>query len=384
MSRRILLRWLAAGALAQPQVLGGLGFGLGSLRRSGKRRSVSMTTELFGHMPDGSPVQLFTLANAQGVRVSLTNYGGILTDIQTPDRDGRPGRIALGFDRLERYLAGHPFFGAVAGRVANRIARATFDLEGRTYSLAANNGRNHLHGGKIGFDKKVWTARTIAPATVELTYISADGEEGYPGTLTTKVTYELTDKNELVIRYHATTDRPTLVNLTNHSYFNLAGQGNIEGHLLRLHASRYTPADGELIPTGEIRDVAGTPFDFRQVHRLGERMDAAGLTPPGYDHNFVLDHHGHAVALAAELSEPLSGRSLQVLTNQPGVQIYTANFLPKEGLECSGGTRFGFHGGVCLETQNFPDAVHQKGFPSPILRPGEVYDRTTVFRFGLV
>jgi aldose 1-epimerase len=343
-----------------------------------------MQTETFGTMPDGATVKLFTLSNASGLRVSITEYGAIITDIQAPDREGRLARVALGFDRLERYLAGHPFFGAVAGRVANRIARATFDLEGRTHVLAANNGRNHLHGGLKGFDKRIWSSQSLDDSTVEFRLVSEDGEEGYPGRLETQLTCRLNDRNELVTHYLATTDRPTLVNLTNHTYFNLAGAGDIEGHILELHAAKYTPSDAELIPTGELRDVAGTPFDFRKPHRLGDRMADTGLNPPGYDHNFVLDRHGHTPALAARLTDPVSGRRLEVLTDQPGVQVYTANFLPDAGIECTGGVRFGRHGGVCLETQNFPDAVHQPHFPSPILRPGEVYDRTTIFRFTAV
>lgn len=372
--RAILHRFRVLGA----GILGG-----GHYLHRNRLRRVTITAQAFGALPGGAIANLYTLSNHRGMQASITNFGAIITDIRTPDRHGVSGGVTLGFERLERYLAGHPFFGAVAGRVANRIAGAAFNLEGRNFALAANNGRNHLHGGLKGFDKQLWEARVSDPDGLELTYRSRDGEEGYPGNLDVKVLYRLTADNALEIHYDAVTDRPTLVNLTNHSYFNLAGSGTIHGHVVRLRAHQYTPANAELIPTGEFREVEGSPFDFLTPRALGERMSQTGLTPSGYDHNFVLDHRGGLPASAVDVFEPISGRTLEVLTNQPGVQLYTANFLPESGIECSGGVRFGRHGGVCLETQNFPDAIHHPNFPSPVLLPGETYRRSTILRFGV-
>lgn len=341
----------------------------------------------FGALPDGRTVDLFTFRNDRGVTLQATNYGLIITALHVPDRMGRAGNVVLGFDNLPRYLQGHPFFGAIAGRVANRIALGRFSIDGADYQLATNNGPNHLHGGKVGFDKRLWTPTgeqvTDAGATVEFTYTSADGEEGYPGNLKCVVTYTLTAANELRIHYRATTDKPTPVNLTNHSYFNLAGGGKIHDHELRLTADRFTPVGPGLIPTGELADVRGTALDFTTPRCLGERILETGLTPPGYDHNFVLNSGGGTLAPAARVVEPTSGRTLEVLTDQPGVQLYTANFFPVDGIECAGGVRFGPHGAFCLETQNFPDAVNQPRFPKSVWRPGETYDTTTVFRFGV-
>jgi aldose 1-epimerase len=346
---------------------------------------MTLDEKIFGHMPDGAPVKIYTLKNQNGVMVRITEYGAILTEIHAPDRRGNDGDVVLGFDSLDRYLKGHPFFGAIAGRVANRIAHGTFTLEGTQYTLARNNGPNHLHGGLKGFDKKVWKSKPL-PATdhevgVELSCFSADGEEGYPGNLNVKATYTLTDKNELRIDYQATTDKATPVNLTNHSYFNLAGSGDILGHELYLAADRYTPTDEGLIPTGEIKSVKGTPLDFTTPTSLGARFTQTGLKPAGYDHNFVLNSGGKSLALAARVYEPGSGRVMEVLTTEPGVQLYTAN-----GLDGSvtgvGGVVYPRHGGFCLETQHYPDAINKPNFPSVLLRPGETFKSTTIYKFS--
>lgn len=347
--------------------------------------SMKLDQSSFGSMPDGAEAKLFTVTNGHGVTARFTNYGLILTEILVPDRDGRAGNIVLGFDNLPRYLKGHPFFGAIAGRVANRIAKGEFTLDGKTYHLAVNNGPNHLHGGNVGFDKKLWTIEgyelTPEAASVRFSYTSVDGEEGYPGTLKVTVTYTLNQANEFRIHYTATTDRATPINLTNHSYFNLAGKGTVDDQVLQLFAARYTPVDEGLIPTGDFAPVAGTALDFTRPHRLGERIDATGLKPPGYDHNFVLDSGGKGITRAARVTDPASGRVLEVLTDRPGIQLYTANHFPADGYECNGGIRFPSHGAFCLETQNYPDAINKPGFPSAVLKPGETYDTTTVFRF---
>lgn len=326
---------------------------------------------------------LFTLKNERDIVIKITNYGGIITEIHTPDRDGNSGNIALGFDNLEQYLAGHPNFGALIGRYGNRIADARFSLDGETYQLAANNGDNSLHGGIVGFDDVLWDAEVIScdeRAVLKLSYISVDGEEGFPGTLKVEVTYELL-MDQFFITYEATTDKATPVNLTNHSYFNLAGEGTILDHVLYLNASRYTPVDKELIPTGEIANVEGTPFDFRKPRVIGERIKEVGGNPGGYDHNFVLDGSSEEKVLAAKLMDPKSGRSLEVFTTEPGVQLYTGNFL--DGSLVSGDLTYVKNSGLCLETQHFPDSPNQPEFPSTILRPGEKYVTQTIFRFGV-
>lgn len=349
------------------------------------RKTMKLDQSPFGQMPDGTEAMLFTVSNGNGVTARFTNYGLILTELLVPDRDGKPGNVVLGFDTLQRYLKGHPFFGAIAGRVANRIGKGQFTLDGKSYQLAINNGPNHLHGGTVGFDKKLWTVGgydlTPEKASVRFTYVSVDGEEGYPGTLKVTVTYTLNQANELRIHYSATTDRATPINLTNHSYFNLAGRGTIDDQVLQVFAARYTPVDAGLIPTGALAPVAGTALDFTSPKRLGDRINATGLDVPGYDHNFVLDDGGKQVAPAARVTDPASGRTLEVLTDRPGIQLYTANHFPADGYECNGGLRFPPHGAFCLETQNFPDAINKPSFPKAVLRPGEMYDTTTVFRF---
>ncbi len=335
----------------------------------------------FGRTADGTPVEIFTLTNAHGLSAKITKYGTIITELHVPDRNGKFGDVVLGFDNLEQYLKGHPFFGAVAGRVANRIAGAQFELDGKTYKLAANNGPNSLHGGKKGFDKYVWKAEPQAGAAVKFTHSSPDGDEGYPGKVDVTMVMSLTDANELTIDYTAVTDAPTPINLTNHSYFNLACGGDILKHELRLVADQYTPAGPGLIPTGEIRSVKGTPFDFTTAQPIGARLAEIGAEPPGYDTNFVLRPGGPGPRLAARVREPGSGRVLEVLTTEPAVQFYTGNFL-NGSVTGKGGTAYGRHSGFCLETQHFPDSVHHANFPSTILRPGQTYRQTTVHRFS--
>jgi aldose 1-epimerase len=337
---------------------------------------------------DGKQVKLFTLINNKGTVVRVTNYGLIITDIQTADRNGKFGHISLGFDNLDQYLKGHPFFGAIAGRVANRIAKGKFSLDGKDYTLAVNNGPNHLHGGLKGFDKQVWEAMPLPPAehgqAIEFHYLSKDGEEGYPGNLDVTVTYTLTDNDELRIDYRATTDKATPVNLTNHSYFNLAGSGDTLGTEIFIDADRYTKTDDTLIPTGELAPVNGTALDFKQPVAMGARiaqLDKAHGGPGGYDHNFVLNSGGGRLALAARAHEPKSGRVLEVFTTEPGVQLYNAIGLDGS-LAGHDGVHYVKYGGFCLETQHFPDSINHPSFPSVVLRPGQAFNSTTVFKFA--
>jgi len=346
---------------------------------------MSLEEKVFGQMPDGTPVKIYTLRNRNGIVAKITEYGAIITELHVPDRNGKTGNVVLGFDNLDRYLKGHPFFGAIAGRVANRIGNGKFTLDGKDYTLATNNGPNHLHGGLKGFDKKVWKSKplntTDHEVAVEFSCFSPDGEEGYPGNLTLTVVYTLTDKNELRIDYKATTDKATPVNFTNHSYFNLAGAGDIFGHELWLNADNFTPVDDGLIPTGDIKSVKGTALDFTKQTAIGARYKEAGLKTPGYDHNFVLNHGGKSLGSAARVFEPKSGRVMEVLTTEPGIQLYTANYLDGT-ITGVGGVLYPRHGGFCLETQHFPDSINKPNFPSVVLRPGETFGSTTVFRFS--
>jgi len=340
----------------------------------------SLQKSSFGKLPDGTAAELYMLTNGNGLVAKVTTYGTIITELQVPDRHGTMGDIVLGFDSLEQYLKSHPFFGCTVGRVANRIAKGRFTLDGRTYTLAVNNGPNHLHGGIKGFDKVVWNAEPQAGAVVKFTYTSPDGEEGYPGTLHVAVLMALTDENELRIDYRATTDKPTPVNLTNHSYFNLAGTGDVLSHELMIAADHFTPADDTNIPTGEIRPVKGSPMDFSTPMPIGSRFAQLDGEPVGYDRNYVLNGGGKSIALAARAYDPTSGRQLECYTTQPGVQLYTANYLDGS-LTGKNGWVYKRHSGFCLETQHFPDSVNHPSFPSVILRPGETYAQTTVYRF---
>lgn len=335
------------------------------------------------------PLSVFTLANSRGMEARITNYGGILMSLKVPDRRGRLEDVVLGFDTPEEYRTKpHPYFGALVGRYANRIAGAKFSLNGQTYSLAPNNNGNSLHGGNTGFDKKIWQASQKGNK-LTLTLTSPDGEEGYPGALTVTAVYELTEDNELRLSFTAKTTKPTVLNLTNHSYFNLGGPGrrDILGQDLRIFASRFTPVNETLIPTGELRPVTDTPFDFRDSFRIGERID--DTSDPqirfggGYDHNYVLDRvTKDGLDPAAQVYDPLSGRTLLVLTTQPAVQLYTGNFLDGS-LQGKGGAAYTKRKALCLETQHYPDSPNQPGFPSTVLKPGQTYRSTTVYRFGV-
>lgn len=339
----------------------------------------------------GKPVEMVTLTNKNGMEVQAISYGAIITSLKVPDRAGKLGDVVLGFDQPNQYFADPPppYFGAIVGRYGNRIAKGQFALDFKQYPLVKNNGPNHLHGGTKGFDKVLWaitTKETPAGSAAIFTRTSPDGEEGYPGNLAVRVTYTLTDKNELVVDYHATTDKPTVVNLTQHSYFNLAGEGSgdILGHQLTLNADRYTPVDDTLIPTGELASVAGTPFDFRQATAIGARINQDNPQlkyGQGYDHNWVVSRKGTGLELAARLTDPKSGRTLEISTTEPGIQFYTGNFLDGT-IKGKGGHVYGLRSGLCLETQHFPDSPNHKNFPSTELRPGQTYQSMTVFTFS--
>jgi aldose 1-epimerase len=340
----------------------------------------------FGRTADAD-VRIFTLTNAHGIEARIMTYGATLVSLRTPDRNGHLDNIILGFDSLDPYLAGVPYFGATVGRFANRIAKGRFTLDGKTYQLALNNGPNSLHGGRQGFDKRVWQAQTFESPTgpgVRLSYLSPAGEEGYPGDLTAHVTYILNDDDSLAIEFEATASAPTPVNLANHAYFNLGDpKQSILNHVLQIHAARFTPVDATLIPTGELRSVAGTPFDFRKPMTIGSRIggdDEQLRFGGGYDHNWALDKAGTAsLVLAAVLSDPSSGRALEIRTTQPGLQFYSGNFLG--GGQAAGDGAFARRTALCLETQHFPDSPNQPGFPSSILRPGQIYSEKTVLAF---
>ncbi|MGD0651178.1 MAG: aldose epimerase family protein [Verrucomicrobiia bacterium] len=346
---------------------------------------MSLQKKPFGKLADGSPVTLFTLRNAGRLKAAVMNYGATLVSLEAPDRKGRPADIVLGFDTLEDYVTRNgPYFGCIVGRYANRIAKGRFTMDGVSYKLATNNGPNHLHGGLKGFDKVYWQAEASEgrEPSVKFTYLSRDGEEGYPGNLLVTVVYTLTDQNELRIKYTAKTDKATPVNLTNHAYFNLAGTGDVLAHELTITGDRYLPVDDTLIPTGEIRPVKGTPMDFTRPMGIGSRFAELGGDPGGYDHCYVLQNDGRKPALAAHIHDPESGRILEVHTTEPGMQLYTGNFLD-DSIKGKGGHAYPRHAGFCLETQHFPDSVNQPKFPSVILRPGQGYSQKTSFRFGV-
>jgi aldose 1-epimerase len=350
-----------------------------------------LSLEPFGLSPAGEPVDLITLVNSQGVEARVMTYGGIIVSLKTPDRNGRLDDIVLGHDDVAGYVASASYFGAIVGRYANRIALGRFTLDGREYRLATNNGPNHLHGGVRGWDKVVWQADPFNDERgvgVVLAHTSPDGNEGYPGTVRARVTYTLKDTNELEVDYSATTDAPTVINLSQHTYFNLAGSAvpPVLDHRVTIHANRYTPVDAGLIPTGELAGVEGTPFDFRTATPIGARIEQPHeqlQRGRGYDHNFVLTRTTSGLAPAAAVREPSSGRTLEVLTTEPGLQFYTGNFLDGT-VKGKGGVTYGHRTGFCLETQHFPDSPNRPDFPSTTLGPGETYRSTTVFRFGTV
>jgi aldose 1-epimerase len=338
---------------------------------------------------DGKEVWLFTFENSSGMKASITNYGAIVVTLLVPDRNGKLEDVVLGYDKVEGYLEDSPYFGAIVGRYGNRIAKGRFSINGQEYKLATNNNENHLHGGIKGFDKVVWDAETIEDGDnlgLKLTYLSKDNEEGYPGNLKVTVTYLLTQDNELKINYSGTTDKATPVNLTNHSYFNLAGQGDgtILEHELTLNADRFTPVDAGLITTGELQPVAGTPMDFRTPFKIGARIDNDDQQIKyggGYDHNWIINKQNSPLALAAKLFEPSTGRVMEVLTTEPGIQFYSGNFLDGS-LTGKDGKVYKYRYGLCLETQHYPDSPNKPEFPSCILEPGKTYQTRTVYRFS--
>lgn len=339
---------------------------------------MSVTRTPFGTTPTGQSVELFTLTNSAGNIVTLTSYGAILVSVEVPDREGQRANVNLGFSDLAGYLGGHPHFGSTIGRFANRIAGGRFVLDGQTFTLAVNNGPNHLHGGKIGFDKQVWDAELIeTPAAVGVRFslLSPDGQEGYPGNLSVIAEYTWNDANELTSTFRATTDKPTVINMTNHAYWNLAGagQGTVLEHVLQLDCDRYLAVDDTLIPTGQQAEVAGTPLDFRQPKPIGERIAQLPATK-GYDHCYVVNGPAGGLRRCAQVSDPATGRTMEVLTTQPGVQLYTANHL---------GGQFSQHGAFCLETQHYPDSPNRPEFPTTRLEPGQEFKQTTINRFSV-
>lgn len=353
-----------------------------------------VSKQSFGKAPSGEEVSIYTLKNSNGMTAEITNYGGIIVKLTAPDKNGKYEDVVLGFNSLDDYVKDNsPYFGALIGRYGNRIGQGKFTLNGKTYTLAKNNEPNGipcaLHGGLKGFDKVVWKAEPLLvknTAGLKLEYLSKDGEEGYPGNLKVTVTYWLTNKNEVKIDYSAVTDKPTPVNLTNHSYFNLKGEGNgdILDHELILNADKFTPVDKGLIPTGKLESVKGTPFDFTSLHKIGERVEEDNeqlKIARGYDHNWVLNHKGNKLSLAASVYEPTTGRVLEVFTTQPGIQFYCGNFLDGS-LKGKSGKPYNFRNGFALETQHFPDSPNHPNFPNTILKPGETLKSTTIFKFS--
>jgi aldose 1-epimerase len=354
---------------------------LGEQKETTGGTAMNVQKQPFGRTPDGTAVEIYTLTNDKGLKARVMTYGATLVSLEVPDRTGRPGDIVLGYDTLDGYIKNNPYFGSTVGRYGNRIAKGRFTLDGATCQLATNNGENHLHGGIKGYDKVVWKAEPVrgdGDVGVKFSYLSKDGEEGYPGNLNITVIYTLTNANELRISYEATTDKATPVNLTHHSYFNLAGEGDVLGHELTINAEGYTPVDAGLIPTGEIRPVKDSPFDFTTPHTIGERI---AQVEGGYDHNFVLRGGGGMMNLAGRVFEPKSGRVMEISTTEPGLQFYSGNFLDGT-ITGKGGRNYSKHYGFCLETQHFPDSPNKPNFPSTILRPGAVYKSLTIHKFS--
>lgn len=346
-----------------------------------------ITFESFGRTQDGTPVSLYTLRNRNGMEARISNYGGIIISLKVPDRNGTLGDVVLGYDNLQDYLKSTPYFGALIGRYGNRIAKGKFTLDGLEYTLVTNNGPNSLHGGTRGFDKVVWDAAEMSTAegpSLELNYLSKDGEEGYPGDLKVKAVYTLTQDNSLRLDYTATTDKDTVLNLTQHSYFNLAGKGDVLNHVVYINADKFTPVDSTLIPTGELKPVEGTPFDFRAPTAIGARIgqdDEQLKFGGGYDHNWVLNRPMGQLAVVARVTEPTSGRVFELSTTEPGLQFYTGNFLDGT-LTGKGGWKYQFRNGFCMEPQHFPDSPNHPSFPSAELKPGETYRHTIVYHFS--
>jgi len=342
----------------------------------------------FGKTADQEAVDLYTLTNANGVEVAIMTYGGTVVSLKVPDRTGKMTDVVLGYESLEGYLKSSPYFGCIVGRYGNRIAKGAFSLNGHQYTLPKNDGENTLHGGIKAFDKVVWKASEVKSKTgvgLSLSYTSKDGEEGFPGNLSVRVVYTLTNKNELKIDYSATTDKITVINLTHHSYFNLAGEGSILNHEMMINADRFTPVDSGLIPTGELRSVKGGPLDFTKPARIGARIDEQNeqlVLGRGYDHNWVLNNNTGRLALAARAYEPASGRVMEVYTTEPGLQFYTGNFLDGS-ITGKGGQVYKKRYGFCLETQHFPDSPNKPNFPSTVLKPGQKYQSTTVYKFSV-
>jgi aldose 1-epimerase len=337
----------------------------------------------FGQMPDGTKIESFTLYNAHGASAKLIGYGATVTELHVPDKDGKMGDVVLGFDNLEGYLGNHPHFGGAIGRYGNRIAKGKLIVDGKEYQLAINNAPNSLHGGPTGFDRRVWKGEKVEVkdgAAVRFTYFSKDGEENFPGNLTATVTYTLTNTNEFKLEYTATTDKDTVVNLTNHSYFNLAGSGDVLKHVLYLNADKYTPVDATLIPTGEIASVEGTPLDFRKATEIGARIGEI-KDIGGYDHNFVVNGEAGKLRIAARVTEPTSGRQMEVWTTEPGVQFYSAIGL-NGSIVGKGGAAYPKYGALCLETQHFPDSPNRPNFPSTLLKPGTRFHSETIYKFS--
>lgn len=373
-----LFAWLVVGPAA-------------SLSAHAAETKMSLKKLPFGKTADGEQVDQYVLVNRHGLTVKIITYGAIISSVQVPDRQAQVGEVTLGFDTLEEYLAGHPFFGAICGRVANRIANGKFSIDGHEYTLATNNGPNHLHGGEKGFDKAIWHAEAVEKddaVGVKLTHRSPDGDEGYPGNLSVTVVYTLSDANTLSIDYTATSDQPTPINLTNHTYWNLAdgGKSDVLSHRLTIYADRYLPVDEALIPTGELKNVRGTPMDFTKSAEIGVRLDQIPADPPGYDHCYVLNQPAtaslepDALKPAARIEEPRTGRVMEVFTTEPALQLYTANFL--DGTLKSRGAEFKRHHAFCLEAQHYPDSINQPQFPSTLLKPGQTYRQTTVHKFS--
>jgi aldose 1-epimerase len=380
MKRKMEMMLLIAGMVAMVCLLG-----CASASGAGEG---TITSAPFGTTPDGTKVDIFTLKNASGMEARICNYGGLVVSLKTPDRNGHFDDVVLGYDDLDNYIKRNPFFGALVGRFANRIAKAKFTLDGKTYTLAANHkGINSLHGGLKGFDKQIWKAQTSVhngEPSLELTYFSKDGEEGYPGNLNVKATYTVTKDNALRLDYTATTDEDTVVNFSHHSYFNLATNGGVLNHEVMINADKFTPVDSTLIPTGELRPVAGTPFDFRTPHKIGERINDADeqlKIAGGYDHNWVINKHAGELAVCARVTEPTSGRVMEVLSTEPGLQFYSGNFLDGT-ITGKGGKVYHGRAAFCMEPQHFPDSPNQPNFPSTVLKPGQVFHSTIEYRFS--